>query len=59
MEDEYISVKNNLQKKLNIESSPRTGLKNLGERLRLITNKEMEVIETKEYFIVKIPLIPA
>jgi two-component system LytT family sensor kinase len=59
MEDEYISVKNNLQKKLNIESSPGTGLKNLGERLRLITNKEMKVIETKDEFIVKIPLIPA
>jgi two-component system LytT family sensor kinase len=57
-EDDYITVKNNLQKKLNIEDSPGTGLKNLGERLRLITHNEMSVIETKDEFIVKIPLIP-
>ena len=56
-EDDYITVKNNLQKKLNIEDSPGTGLKNLSERLRLITHKEMKVIETKDEFIVKIPLI--
>lgn len=56
-EDDYIVVKNNLQKKLNIEDSPRTGLKNLAERLRLITNREMKIIETKDEFTVKIPLI--
>jgi two-component system LytT family sensor kinase len=56
-EDDFIIVRNNLQKKLNIEASPGTGLKNLGERLRLITNKEMSVTETKNEFIVKIPLI--
>jgi len=58
MEDEYITVKNDLQKKLTFESSPGTGLRNLAERLRLITQKEMKVIETKDEFIVKIPLIP-
>lgn len=57
LEDDNITVKNNLQKKLNIENSPGTGLKNLAERLRLITNKEMKVIETRDEFIVKIPLI--
>jgi sensor histidine kinase YesM len=57
-EDDYIVVRNNLQKKLNIEDSPGTGLRNLSERLRLITHKEMKVIETKDEFIVKIPLIP-
>jgi two-component system, LytTR family, sensor kinase len=57
MEDDYITVKNKLQKKLNIEDSPGTGLKNLAERLRLITNKEMKIIETRDEFIVKIPLI--
>lgn len=59
MEDEYIAVKNNLQKKLIIESSPGTGLRNLSERLRLITHKEMKIIEDKEQFTVKIPLITA
>jgi len=58
IEGEYIEVKNNLQKKLNIESSPGTGLRNLSERLRLIAHKEMKVDETRDEFIVKIPLIP-
>jgi two-component system LytT family sensor kinase len=56
-EDNFIVVKNNLQKKLNIEGSPGTGLRNLGERLKLITDREMKVIETSDEFIVKIPLI--
>jgi two-component system LytT family sensor kinase len=59
MEDEYIVVENNLQKKMNIESSPGTGLKNLAERLRLITQKELKIIENNDQFIVKIPLIKA
>jgi two-component system, LytTR family, sensor kinase len=59
IEDDWITVKNNLQKKMNIESSPGTGLKNLAERLRLITHKEMKIIENKDEFIVKIPLITA
>jgi len=57
-EDDFIVVKNNLRKKLTIEESPGTGLRNLGERLRLITNREMKIIETSDEFIVKIPLIP-
>jgi two-component system LytT family sensor kinase len=56
-EDDFIVVKNNIQKKLNIEGSPGTGLRNLGERLKFTTNMEMKVIETKDEFIVKIPLI--
>ncbi len=58
-ENDYIVVKNNLQKKQSIEEFPGTGLRNLSERLKLITNKEIKVIETKEEFIVKIPLMPA
>jgi len=56
-EADSIVVKNNLQKKLIIEKSPGTGFRNLGERLKLITNREMKVIETSDEFIVKIPLI--
>ena len=56
-EDDFIVVKNSLQKKLIIEKSTGTGLRNLGERLKLITNREMKVIETGNEFIVKIPLI--
>lgn len=56
-EDDFVVIKNNLQKKLTLEKSTGTGLRNLGERLKLITNREMKVIETSDEFIVKIPLI--
>jgi hypothetical protein len=59
IEDDYITVRNNLQKKLNIEPSTGTGLRNLSERQRLITLKEMKIIDNKDEFIVKIPLITA
>ncbi len=58
IEDDFVIVKNNLQKKLTLEKSTGTGLRNLGERLKLITNREMKVIESGDEFIVKIPLIP-
>jgi LytS/YehU family sensor histidine kinase len=56
--NDMIIVRHNLQKKLNIGYSPKTGLKNLEARISLATKKEMQVIETESEFIVKIPLIP-
>ena len=57
--DEYMVVRNNLQKRLILGGSSGTGLKNLGERVRLITGKEINIQETKEFFSVKVPLIKA
>jgi len=57
--EEYIVVRNNLQKRLILGRSSGTGLKNLGERVRLITGKEIIIQETKEFFSVKVPLIKA
>lgn len=56
-EESYIVVENNLQKMTNISPSSKTGLKNLGERIRLMTGKELMVEETQNAFIVKLPLI--
>jgi two-component system, LytTR family, sensor kinase len=56
-EDQYIVVKNNLQKKASQLKSTGIGLKNLAERLRLITGKDLITEETNEFFIVKIPLL--
>lgn len=49
-------VRNNLQKKTRLEESSGIGLKNLNERSRLILNKEIEVYNTADEFIVKLPV---
>lgn len=54
---ESISVSNNIQRKQVMGQSTKTGLKNLSERVRLITGKEMEISEKNNTFKVTIPLI--
>jgi two-component system LytT family sensor kinase len=49
-------VRNNVQTKMRLNSSSKIGLKNLNERSRLILNREIEVLETNEEFVVKIPV---
>ncbi len=49
-------VRNNLQKKTRLSESPGIGLKNLNERSKLILNTEIDVIETADEFVVKIPV---
>lgn len=49
-------VRNNVQTKMQLNSSSKIGLKNLNERSRLILNREIEVLETNEEFVVKIPV---
>lgn len=49
-------VRNNLQKKTQLNGSSKIGLKNLNERSRLILNCEIEVTETQTEFVVKIPV---
>ena len=57
IEDQQIVVKNNLQKMSSLAVSTGIGLKNLAERILLVTGKAMIVEETGSSFIVKIPLI--
>jgi len=49
-------VRNNLQKKTQLNDSSKIGLKNLNERSRLILNREIEIQETEDEFVVKIPV---
>ena len=49
-------VRNNLQKKMQLNDSSKIGLKNLSERSRLILNREIEIQETEDEFVVKIPV---
>ena len=57
VEGENIVVRNNLQKIATQVVSTKIGLKNLGERVRLVTGKEISIEETLNEFIVKVPLI--
>jgi LytS/YehU family sensor histidine kinase len=57
LEDGMIVVKNNLQKMSGTLKSTGTGLKNLSERIRLLTGKEILVNESQNEFTVKLPLL--
>ena len=57
MEDgKYIIVENNLQPKQQLDGSFQIGLKNLGERIKLVTGKELIVEKNTDRFKVKIPI---
>jgi sensor histidine kinase YesM len=51
-----LAVRNNVQTKMQLNKSSKIGLKNLNERSRLILNRGIEVLETNEEFVVKIPV---
>lgn len=57
IENQFIVVKNNLQRKASQLESTRTGLRNLAERVRLISGRELIIEETNDYFVVKLPLL--
>jgi two-component system LytT family sensor kinase len=57
VENDNVVVKNNLQKKASQLKSTQIGLKNLSERIRLISGRNLIIEETNNYFIVKVPLL--
>jgi len=56
IEDEMICVENNLLEKEASEGSG-IGLKNLGERYRLLSKKEIRILKDNRQFCVKLPLL--
>jgi hypothetical protein len=58
LEDQYVVVRNNLQKMATQLKSTGTGLKNLSERSKLVTGKSILIEEKADSFTVKIPLLP-
>jgi len=50
-------VKNNLQKKNQVQESTQIGLQNIMHRYQYLTHKEVDVIVTPQNFIVTLPLI--
>ena len=55
-ENETLQVENNLQKKSGVSSTGQ-GLRNITERYRLFTTRDVEITETKTIFKVAIPLL--
>jgi len=55
--DEYLIVRNNLQKKKFVETSNGQGLANMKSLYRYLSGREMFIEECEHYFTVKIPLI--
>ena len=57
IENQLIIVKNNIQKMAVQFNSTKTGLKNLTERIRLVTGKALTIEESNTEYIVKVPLM--
>jgi LytS/YehU family sensor histidine kinase len=57
VENDYLVVRNNLQRKTVYESSTGMGLSNIKDRFKLLTSKNVVIHETPEYFVVYIPLL--
>jgi sensor histidine kinase YesM len=57
VENRYLIVSNNIQRKNILSDSSGTGLLNLKERVKLIMNREMIIFQTNDLFIVKLPII--
>jgi two-component system LytT family sensor kinase len=56
IEEGYLVVENKMQAKMQMEVSSKIGLKNLGERVKLVMNKEVSVESEYGLFVVKMPL---
>lgn len=56
-ENGHLVVRNNLQKKNQVMDSTGVGLQNIKDRYRMLTDKEVEVIASQQYFTVALPVV--
>jgi sensor histidine kinase YesM len=57
VENDFLIVKNNLQAKLEKESSTGIGLENIRKRYQILSTKQMEVIHSSTHFTIALPLL--
>lgn len=57
IKDDMLVVRNNLQLKEQVMHSTKVGLENIKTRYKYFTNKEVELVESTDFFTVKIPII--
>jgi LytS/YehU family sensor histidine kinase len=55
--EEYLHIRNNLQKKSIIETSNKMGLENMKTLYGFLSQKQVEITEEADFFEVKIPLL--
>ena len=55
--NERLIVKNNLQRKNQVQEGTGVGLQNIQNRYQLISQKDVDIIVTKDSFIVSLPLL--
>ena len=56
IESGNIVVKNNFQKKTTFEVTTQKGLNNLKEQVKLIMQRELDIVSNNKEFIVKVPI---
>jgi sensor histidine kinase YesM len=56
-DNEFIVVENNFQPKLSVPVSTETGLNNIRNRYQLLFEKDIEIEQANEKFIVKLPVV--
>jgi sensor histidine kinase YesM len=54
---DWVAVRNNLQKRISVENSTGIGLNNIISRYKLVSDRNVEIIETGKEFIVRLPLL--
>jgi two-component system, LytTR family, sensor kinase len=57
IENNNLIVRNNLQRKNQVQIGTGTGLENIKDRYALVSDKKMEVIVTPQYFTIVLPLL--
>jgi two-component system, LytTR family, sensor kinase len=55
--ENFLIIKNNLQRKNQVQDSTGVGLENIKTRYVLVSDKRVEVIVTNESFVVVLPLL--
>jgi sensor histidine kinase YesM len=55
--DEYLTIENNIQEKSTFEKSTKVGLQNIINRYKFLTQKQIEILNNRELFTVRIPLL--
>ncbi len=57
IENNHLIIRNNLQRKNQVQIGTGTGLENIKDRYALVSDKKMKVIVTPQYFTVVLPLL--
>lgn len=55
--NKYLVVENNIQRKSSVETSNKQGLENMKQLYRFISDRELEVVDTGNKFVVIVPLV--